>query len=141
MKDYKATLQSKQRALAIRIKLFGEEHESTADSYRTLGVTQHEMKDYKAALQSEQRALAIRIKLFGEEHESTAETRSKISISNLRLTSASTDFRDMSRSLGSVKNTLIFEHFLIFRVFHLNCYFSYLQFIKLTYIRFLYHCI
>ena len=30
--------------------------------------------------------------------------------SNLRLTSASTDFRDMSRSLGSVKNTLIFEH-------------------------------
>ena len=45
------------------IKLFGEEHESTADSYFSLGVTQHEMKDYKAALQSDQRALAIRIKL------------------------------------------------------------------------------
>ena len=39
MKDYKAALQSKERALAIRIKLFGNEHESTADSYRTLGVT------------------------------------------------------------------------------------------------------
>ena len=74
MKDYKAALQSKQRALAIRIKLFGEEHESTADSYFSLGVTQHEMKDYKAALQSDQRALAIRIKLFGEEHESTADS-------------------------------------------------------------------
>ena len=46
----------------MRIKLFGEEHESTADSYRELGVTQHQMKDYKAALQSKQRALAIRIK-------------------------------------------------------------------------------
>ena len=63
------------------------------------------------------------------------------SISNLRLTSASVDFRDMSRSLRSVKNTLIFEHFPLFRVFHLNCYLSYLQFLKLTYISFLYHCI
>ena len=62
MKDYKAALQSEQHALAIRIKLFGEEHESTADSYFNLGVTQPKMKDYKAALQSHQRALAIRIK-------------------------------------------------------------------------------
>ena len=45
MRDYKAALQSHQRALAILIELFGEEHESTADSYRELGVTQHQMKD------------------------------------------------------------------------------------------------
>ena len=63
-----------QCALAIRIKLFGEEHESTADTYRKLAVTQHAMHDYKAALQSKQRALTLRIKLFGEEHESTADT-------------------------------------------------------------------
>ena len=74
MKDYKAALQSKERALAIRIKLFGEEHESTAESYRDLGVTQHEMKDYNGALQSKQRASAIRSKLIGEEHESTADS-------------------------------------------------------------------
>ena len=73
MHDYNAALQSKQRALAIRIKLFGEEHESTADSYKTLGVTQHEMNDYKAALQSHQRALAICMQLFGEEHKRTAQ--------------------------------------------------------------------
>ena len=42
MGDFTSALQSHQRALAIRIKLFGEEHESTADSYRELGVTQHE---------------------------------------------------------------------------------------------------
>ena len=66
MHDYKAALYSKERALAIRIKLFGEEHESTADSYRTLGVTQHAMHDYKAAVQSRQRASAIRKKLFGD---------------------------------------------------------------------------
>ena len=51
-----------------------EEHESTAHSYRELGVTHHGMHDYKAALQSHQRALGMRIKLFGEEHESTAHS-------------------------------------------------------------------
>ena len=43
MHNYKAALQSHHRTLALRIKLFGEEHESTADSYKTLGTTQHEM--------------------------------------------------------------------------------------------------
>ena len=38
-----------QRALAIRIKLFGEEHESTAGSYFSLGETQHQMQGYNAA--------------------------------------------------------------------------------------------
>ena len=60
--------------IAIVIKLFGEEHESAANSYRELGVTQHARHDYKAARQSHQRALAIRIKLFGEEHESAADS-------------------------------------------------------------------
>ena len=73
MLDYNSAPQSHQRALAIRVKLFGEEHESTADSYKDLGVTQHEMHDYTSALQSYQRALAMRIKVFGEEHESTAD--------------------------------------------------------------------
>ena len=65
MDDYKAALHSHQRALAICIKLLGEEHESTADSYRNLGVTEHATHDYKAALQSRKRPLAIRIELFG----------------------------------------------------------------------------
>ena len=72
--DYSVALQSHQHALAIRIKLFGEDHESTADSYEALGVTQNNMHDYSAALQSHQRALGIRLKLFGEEHGNTAES-------------------------------------------------------------------
>ena len=74
MHDFKAALQSHQRALAIRMKLFGEEHESTADSYKTLGRAQHEMNDYKAALLSHLGSLDIRMKLFGEEHESTVHS-------------------------------------------------------------------
>ena len=43
MHDYTSALQSHHRALAISIKLFGEEHESTADSYRQLATTQINM--------------------------------------------------------------------------------------------------
>ena len=50
MHDYKAALQSYLRVLAIPIKLFGEEHESTPECYRQLGATQHQMHDYNAAL-------------------------------------------------------------------------------------------
>ena len=82
MHEYKAALQSHQLALAIRIKLFGEQHESTTDSYRRLSVTQYEMYDYIAALQSDQLALGIRIKLFGEEHDKTCDIQLQRSWSN-----------------------------------------------------------
>ena len=68
MKDYKAALESDQNALQIRLKLFGEDHPDTAQSYYSIGVTQHAMKDYKAALDSHQHALQIRLKLFGQKH-------------------------------------------------------------------------
>ena len=74
MHDHSASLQSEEHALAICIKLFGEEHESTGESYWQVGVTRNKMYGYSAALQCYQRAFAIRIKLFGEEHESTADS-------------------------------------------------------------------
>ena len=79
-KNYPQALKAIQQALLITKKHFGEEHESTADSYETLGVTQHKMQNYRAALQSHQRALAIRIKLFGEEHESTADSYRQLAV-------------------------------------------------------------
>ena len=81
MHDYSAALQSHQRALFICLKLFGEDHKCTADSYRELGVTQNDMHDYSAALQSHEHALAIRIKLFGEEHAKTVDSYACLKIS------------------------------------------------------------
>ena len=81
MHDYSAALQSHQRALTIRLKQFGEDHQSTADSYRQLAVTQCNMDDYSAALQSHQHELAIRLILFGEEHKSTADSYRQVKIS------------------------------------------------------------
>ena len=57
------------------IKQFArQKHASTADSYHSLGDTQHAQGDFSSALQSAQRALDIRLKLFGEEHASTADS-------------------------------------------------------------------
>ena len=75
MHDYKAALYSHKRALAIRIKLFVEKHESTADSYRELGVTRpNTWLQNSSWLHPHQRALDMRIKLFGKENQSTADS-------------------------------------------------------------------
>ena len=63
----------------------GEERERTADSFRDLGETQHQVYDYNTALQSHKRALAIRIKLFGEEHERTADSYREVGVTQHQM--------------------------------------------------------
>ena len=60
--------------------LFGEEHEDTADSYYSPGVTQHSLGNFNAALNSKQYALDIRLKLLGEEHGDTANSYHNLGI-------------------------------------------------------------
>ena len=74
MKNYSQAVQSAERALNIRLQLFGEEHSSTAESYHSLGITQSEQGDLSSALQSKQRALDINLQVFGEVHSSTAQS-------------------------------------------------------------------
>ena len=84
-KSYPEALQANQQALEISQRLLGEEHESTADSYFSVGVTQYQMHDYNSALQSHQRALAIRIKVFGEEHERTANSYRELGVTQCQM--------------------------------------------------------
>ena len=69
----------------MRIKLFGEDHASTANSYHELGVTQHSLGDFTSALQSHQRALDERIKLFGEDHARTANSYHELGVTQHSL--------------------------------------------------------
>ena len=62
-----SALESDKRALNIRLKVLGDEHSQTADSYHSLGVTQHSLGDFVSALQSAKCALDIRMKVHGEE--------------------------------------------------------------------------
>ena len=47
-----AALDSKQHALDIDLKLFGEDHACTADSYLSLSTTQFSLGDINAGLES-----------------------------------------------------------------------------------------
>ena len=68
-----SALESDKRALNIRLKVLGEEHSQTADSYHSLGVTQHSLGDFLSALGLDKRALNVRLKVLGEEHSQTAD--------------------------------------------------------------------
>ena len=74
MKDYVSALQSYQQSLNIRLKIHGDEHPDTANSYHNIGEIQYKMKDYVSALQSHQQSLNIRLKLHGDEHPDTASS-------------------------------------------------------------------
>ena len=73
--NFFSALQSTQRSLNIRRKFLEKNTQAhAADSYHSLGGTQHEQGDLSLALQSKQRALDIRDKRFGEEDSSTADS-------------------------------------------------------------------
>ena len=86
-----AALDSKQHALNIRLKLFGEEHANTADSYHNLGTTQHSLGNFNAALDSKQHALDICLKLFGRDHACTAVSFLSLLTTRFSLTIAALD--------------------------------------------------
>ena len=77
-----------------------EEHQSTADCYSLLGITQHELGDFKTALQSKQRVLDIRIKLFGEEHQSTAVSYFSLGITQHELGDLNASVQNHQPALG-----------------------------------------
>ena len=72
--DYTSATESNKRALNIRQKELGEDHENTAHSYFNLGITQYVLTDNNLATQSHKRALNIRQKALGEDHENTADS-------------------------------------------------------------------
>ncbi len=67
--------------MQIRLKLFGENHSFTAQSYQNLAIFYEEnMKDLTKAGEYYQKSLQIKINLFGENHSDTAMVYSNLSI-------------------------------------------------------------
>ena len=80
-----SVLQSNQRALDIRVKLFGEEHLDTAKIFHYLGVTQCALGNLSSSLQSLRRALDIRVKHFKEEYSDTTESNFHLGVTQHAL--------------------------------------------------------
>ncbi|MCD8127336.1 MAG: tetratricopeptide repeat protein [Clostridiales bacterium] len=63
-----------QKALDIRLELFGSRHPNTADSYNALGVACHDQRKYDQAKTNYENALNIRLEVLGENHQDTASS-------------------------------------------------------------------
>jgi len=70
--DYKLVQPLCEQSLAIREKLFGQEHQDVATSLYNLGVLDHNQNDYDSAEQRLKQSLNIREKVFGHEHSEVA---------------------------------------------------------------------
>jgi tetratricopeptide (TPR) repeat protein len=70
--NHQKALEYKEKALEIRIELFGEKHSDTAISYNNVGTTYGDLGNHQKALEFQEKALEIIRELFGEKHPYTA---------------------------------------------------------------------
>ena len=110
MQNYLEAQKSEQRALETKIRLFGDENESTGESYHSLSITQRKLGDVSSALQSAQRALDIRLKLFGEEHSSTADSYHSLGVTQHKLGDFSSALKSKQRALEISRKLFGEEH-------------------------------
>lgn len=68
--EYEQARKCFEKALAIKLNVYGELHADVASSYHDLGVCHHERGEvgYKQARDCLEKGLAIRLQLYGEEH-------------------------------------------------------------------------
>ena len=97
--DFVSALENEKCALDIRLKQFGEDHVSTANSYHSLGATQYASGDFASALYSTQRALNIIRKLFAEEHPTTAYSYFFVGATHHKLGDFSSALQSKQRAL------------------------------------------
>ena len=76
--DYSKALEWYEKALAIKEKVLGKEHPSTATTYNNIAGVYESQGDYPKALEWCEKALAVSEKVLGKEHPSTATTYNNI---------------------------------------------------------------
>ena len=63
-----------EKSLAIRLKVCGDRHPSTGESYDNLGLVWSNKGEYDKALEYYEKSLAIRLKVHGDQYWSTGES-------------------------------------------------------------------
>jgi tetratricopeptide (TPR) repeat protein len=81
--DYGKALEYYGKALAIRERVLGKEHPSTATTYNNIGGVYRAQGDYAKALEYYRKANAVFLSVFGENHPYTQNTA--LSINKLEL--------------------------------------------------------
>jgi len=79
--EYEMALEYLQKSLAIRRKIYGEDHPDVARTYSSIGWAYRAKGKYEKALQSYAKSLTIGLKVFGEEHPDVATFYNSIGVS------------------------------------------------------------
>ncbi len=66
------------KALAIRLKVYGEQHPDVATCYNNIGRARDNLGEYQKAIEYYDKALAIRLKVYGEQHPHVANCYNNI---------------------------------------------------------------
>ena len=70
--NHQKALEYEEKALQIRLAIFGEQHPAVAQSFNNVGGEYSKLGDHKKALEYEEKALQIRLSVFGERHPDVA---------------------------------------------------------------------
>jgi len=76
--NFEMSLQSIEKALAIREKVLPEDHPDLAASYNNIGTIYGELGDYRKALEYQEKALRIREKVLPEDHPELAASYNNV---------------------------------------------------------------
>jgi CHAT domain-containing protein/tetratricopeptide (TPR) repeat protein len=74
LSNYKKAYEYYEKALSIRLNIFGERHVNVAKGYNNIGSIERIQKNYTDAAEYHEQALAILKNIFGERHPEIAET-------------------------------------------------------------------
>jgi tetratricopeptide (TPR) repeat protein len=72
LSNFDKALEYYEKALAIQLKVHGDEHPSTGTSYNNLGGVWNDKGEYDKALEYYEKSLAIDLKVHGDQHTSTS---------------------------------------------------------------------
>jgi tetratricopeptide (TPR) repeat protein len=103
-------LASQQRALAIKARVYGEEHHEVAMTLGNLGNVQRALGRFEEALASQQRALAIEERVYGEEHHEVAMTLGNLGLVQLALGRFEEALASLQRALAIEERVYGEEH-------------------------------
>ena len=78
MGDFEKSLEIEQKVLEIHVKIFGENHRTTAYDYLFLANCYRGMSDFSKAMANAEKALDIYNKTIGPDHEETLAAKQTI---------------------------------------------------------------
>jgi tetratricopeptide (TPR) repeat protein len=83
--EYQKAINYFQKALAIELQVYGEQHRHVAITYNNLGAAWDDLGEYQKAIDYYQKALAIDLKVHGDQHPHVASFYNNLGMAWYRL--------------------------------------------------------